>query len=160
MGAAALAPLCVDLALRGIIPRATRQIFMHRHRKRSKCLRKWTSVFDPKSSQAPLGRPRFARCPKWSHGVPREPKGGQSDAKESPLGAQGDPKDPKGSPKSPQGKQNELQGHPKETNKSQNYIHINKTPANSRSTAIQRPFSLYFLHPGPKLQWGKGGEVG
>ena len=36
---------------------------------------------DPKSSQAPLGNPR---CPKWSHGVPRQPKGGQSDAKESP----------------------------------------------------------------------------
>ena len=44
------------------------------------------SMLDPKSSQAPLGSPRG---PKWPHGVPREPKGRQSDAKDSPLGAQG-----------------------------------------------------------------------
>ena len=50
----------------------------------------------PKSAQAPLGSPR---CPKWFHGVPREPKGSQSDAKESPLGAQGAPKAPKRQPK-------------------------------------------------------------
>ena len=31
--------------------------------------------------------------------------------------------------------------HPKESNKSQNYIHVNKIYANSRSTAIQQPAS-------------------
>ena len=47
-----------------------------------------------------------------------------------------------GGPKSSQGKQNEPQSHPKETNKSEIYMHINKTHANSRSIAIQRPPSI------------------
>ena len=35
---------------------------------------------------------RAQGIPKELTGIPREPKGGQSDAHESPLGAQGDPK--------------------------------------------------------------------
>ena len=99
----------------------------------------WTSIVDPKSSQAPLGRPR---CPKWPRGGPSEPKGGQSDARENPLGARGAPKGPKRNPKSPQCKQNEFQRHPTESNKSENYIHIIEIHPNSRSTAIQRPSSI------------------
>ena len=56
----------------------------------------WTSIFYQKLAQAPLGSPR---CPKWYHGVPREPKGSQSDGKDSPLGAQVAPKAPKRRPK-------------------------------------------------------------
>ena len=48
---------------------------------------------------------------------------------------------PKGGPKSFQGKQNEFQTHPKQTNKSKNYIHMNKILANCRSTALQRQTS-------------------
>ena len=52
--------------------------------------------FGLKVIPSPLGSPR---CSKWPRGVPREPQGGQSDAKETPLGAQGVPKGPKRKPK-------------------------------------------------------------
>ena len=71
---------------------------------------------------------------------PTEPQGSQREAKEMPGRAPWEPEAPQrvptGSPKSPQGEQNELQSHPTETNKSENYTHINKIHANSRSTAI------------------------
>ena len=50
-------------------------------------------------------------APKGPTGIPREPKGGQSDPKESPLGAQGAPKGPTSIPREPKGGQ----GHPKES---------------------------------------------
>ena len=101
-----------------------------------------------------IGRPFWTPShPKFHLGAQGAPngftasQGSQMEAKATPRRAPWEPKAaqrlPKGSPKSPQGKQNELQRHPKETNKSQNYIHINKIHANSRSTAIQRPASSY-----------------
>ena len=77
---------------------------------------------------------------KWSHGVPREPKGSQSDAKESPLGARDVPKGPKRGPKDGPRKAKwvpkPFKGDQPITN-----IHIQRIHANSRSTAIQRPTS-------------------
>ena len=55
-------------------------LFMRRNWKRFKCLRKRASNFDPRSPQGGIKEPI---------GIPREPKRGQSDLKESPLGAQG-----------------------------------------------------------------------
>ena len=65
--------------------------------------------------------------------------------------------EPLGSPRGPKGTQKEVQScpkegemrsqsQPKETNESQNYIHINKIRANSQSTAIQRPTSIYLVY--------------
>ena len=130
---------------------------------------------------APKGPPGIPRKPKGAQsdakesslgaqgaqkglsGIQREPKGSQSDPKESPLGAQGAPTGPtgipreaKGGPKWSQGNQNESQRRPKESNKSQNYIHINKIYANSRSTAIQRPASnKYTGSPGLDIESSK-----
>ena len=139
-GAAALAPLWVDPALKANPHlRSARSFFMRRRATWGPFARQRTSIFDPESPQAPLGSPR---CPKWPHGAPREPKGSQSDAKESPLGAQGAPKAPKRGRKVAPGNKMRSQSQAKETNKTQNYIHINKIHANSRSTAIQRPTSI------------------
>ena len=103
----------------------------------------------------PFWRPSHPKLYLGAQGTPNGPtasQGSQREAKATPRRAPWEPKAPqrlpKGSPKSPQGEQNELQRHPKETNKSQNYIHINKIQANSRSTAIQRPTSSsYYLFP-------------
>ena len=80
--------------------------------------------------------------PKVPQMAPRSPKRAKGKAKVTPGRAPWEPEAPqrvpKGSPKSTQGEQNELQRRPKETNKSENYIHVNKIQANSRSTAIQR----------------------
>jgi hypothetical protein len=80
LGAAALAPLCAHTP-HGPLSSA-RSLFVRRRATWEAFARNWTSILDPKSSQAPLGSPR---CPKWSSGVPREPNGGQSDVKESLL---------------------------------------------------------------------------
>ena len=137
LGAAALAPLCVDNSLPALS--FARSFFMHRHRKRSKYDRKRTTILTQSHPKLHLGA---QGAPKGPTGIPREPKGAQSDAKESPLGARGVRKGPKRNPKSRQGKQNEFRRHPKEKTKSQNYIHINEIHANSRFTAIQRPASI------------------
>ena len=95
----------------------------------------------------------------WEPKVPqRDPpasQGSRMGAKVTPRTALGSPRCPqgthqhckgaKGRSKSPQGEQKDFQRHPKETNKSQNYIHLNKIYANSRSTAIQRPASILRL---------------
>ena len=99
-----------------------------------------------------IGRPIWTRShpklPLEARGAPNgptEPQGSQMEAKvtsgRAPWEPEAPQRVPKGSPKSPEGEQNEFQRHPKETNKSENYIHINKIHANSRSTAIQRPTS-------------------
>ena len=112
--------------------------------------------FGPKVIPSSLGSPR---CPQWPHGVQGSQKGDQSDAKEAALGVQGTPKGPNRKPKVAPRRakwQNEL-------NKSQNYIHISKIHANSRSTAIQRPTSitiyvyfegvcLNYRHPSPRRE--------
>ena len=88
----------------------------------------------PFSNQSHPKRPLGTQgAPKGPTGIQREPMGVQSDPRESPLGAQGAPKGPNRKPKVIPREQNEFQRHPKETNKSQNYIHINKIHANSRS---------------------------
>ena len=56
---------------------------------------------------------------------------------------------PKGTQKEPteaQSGEKEVERHGKETNKSQDYIHINKAYANSRSTAIQPPASISYKY--------------
>ena len=69
---------------------------------------------------------------------------GRSGGRASHTGApwEASPSRPKGGLKS---RQNELQRHSKKANKSENYIHINKIHANSRSTVIQRPTSISTL---------------
>ena len=101
-----------------------------------------------------IGRPIWTRShpkpPLGARGAPNGPtesQGSQKGTKVTPRGSPWEPKAPqrlpKGSPKSPQGRQNEFPRLPNETNKSQNYIHTSEIHANSRSTAIQRPTSIY-----------------
>ena len=73
--------------------------------------------------------------------VPRQTKATSMASQGVPEWSKGCPKALKRSPKSAQGEKKRVEGHPKEANKAQNYIHINKIYANSRSTAIQRPAS-------------------
>ena len=101
-----------------------------------------------------IGRPIWtqsqSKLPLGARGAPNgptEPQGSQREAKvtsgRAPWEPEAPQRVPKGSPKSPEGEQNKFQRHPKETKKSENYIHINKIHTNSRSTAIQRPTSIY-----------------
>ena len=87
LGVAALAPLCVDnSAPRPPGLESPRSLFMRRHRKRSKYLRKRTSILTQSHPKLHL---RAEGVSKGPTGIPGEPKGAQSDAKESPLGARG-----------------------------------------------------------------------
>ena len=139
MGAAALVPLCALAASCGARGTVFREVTFCAQVAYLRAICSELDVhFQPESVQAPLGSPR---CPKWLQGAPREPKGSQSDAKESSLGAQGAPQAPKRRRKVAPRSKMRSQSHPKETNKTQSYIHMNKIHANSRSTAIQRPTS-------------------
>ena len=117
---------------------SSRPLFVRRRATREAFARNWTSIVDPSQPKLRLG----------AQGAPNGPtasQGSQREAKATPRRAPWEPKAPqrlpKGSPKSRQGKKNELQRPPKETNKSQNYIHINKIHANSRPAAIWWPTS-------------------
>ena len=99
----------------------------------------------------PFWTPSHPKLHLGAQGGPNGPKasqGSQRGTKVTPRRTPWEPEAPqrvpKGSPRSPQGDPNELQRHQKETNKSENYIHINKTHANSRSTAIQRPTNTIY----------------
>ena len=98
-------------------------------------------------------------CPCWSQSHPKLPlraqgapngptesQESQREAKVTPRRAPRKPEAPqrvrKGGPKLPQGQQHERQRHIKETNKSENYIHLNKLRTISRSTAIKRPTGI------------------
>ena len=87
--------------------------------------------------------------PFWTQSHPKLPLGAQG-APNGPTESQGSQREakvtPRRAPWEPKVSQRVPKGHPKETNKSQNYIHINKLHADSRSTAIQRPTIIYRYH--------------
>ena len=88
MGAAALAPLCVDCALAaaaGVAGAYFRRVTFYAQASQTVQIITETDVYFAKSSRTPIGLT----------GIPREPKGAQSDAKESPW----EPKEPKRKPK-------------------------------------------------------------
>ncbi len=98
----------------------------------------------------PFWTPSHPKLPLGAQGAPNGPTESQGSQRKTKVTARRAPWEPKApqrlskrSPKSPQGEQNEFRRRSNEFNKSQNYIHINKIHANSRSTAIQRPTSIY-----------------
>ena len=139
MGAAALAPLCALAAARGARGAEFREVTFCAQVAYlgAICLRPFSTPSHPKLHLGAQGAPNG----------PTESQGSQRKTKVTARRAPWEPKAPqrlsKRSPKSPQGEQNEFRRRSNEFNKSQNYIHINKIYANSRSTAIQRPTSIY-----------------
>ena len=135
LAAAALAPLCVDMPL--VVLSSARSLL---------CTGNTTIL--------PQSHPRLHLKTQGeaNGGVPREPKGGESDAKESPLGGLGSTKRLKGSQKQSQRRPKESKMSTKDTQRkptNQKTIYTLTKYADSRSTAIQRRTRIFikrYLH--------------
>ena len=131
LGAAAPAALWAHWALKAL--NSARSFFVRRRATWEPFARNWGPFWTQSHPKLPLG----------AQGVPNGPtesQRSQREAKVMPRRAPWEPKAPKRRPKVVPRRAKWFPKTPK-INKSENYIHINKIHANSRSTAIQRPTS-------------------